>query len=128
MFPKSLRFIWQAFLSGKHYFVPIFFRMKTLEEKIQLRIEDYVAGRMNPRDKEDFECDMDVDYELQKDVARIYLRKLHLERKVKQHIEKMNQGQFLDNQLIVCKSKYNAKCSSTNWWTKVKTKLSLKIA
>jgi anti-sigma-K factor RskA len=127
-----LRFIWQVILVRKELLCPKLLQMrtleKTLEERIQLRIEDYVAGRMNPSDRQDFECDMEVDYELQKDVARVYLRKLHLERKVKQHIEQMNRSQFLENQLSVCKSKTNDKCSSSNWWSKVKTKFNLKVA
>ncbi len=99
--------------------------MKTLEDRVQNRIEDYVASRMNEQEKEDFECDMDVDIELQKDVARVYLRKLHLERKVKQHIEKMNQGQFMDTQLVLIQNKFNQKCQAATWWSKMKSRFSL---
>lgn len=101
--------------------------MKTLEERIQQKIEDYVAGRLNPSDKKDFECDMEVDFELQKEVARVYLRKLHLERKVRLHIEQMNKAQLLEHQLIVYKSSLNNKCSSSNWWSKFKAKFNLKL-
>jgi hypothetical protein len=53
------------------------------------KIEDYVNNRLVDAEKVDFEADMAMDKELEKEVARVILRKMQIERKVKEHIEKV---------------------------------------
>jgi hypothetical protein len=61
--------------------------METLS--LNKKIEDYVANRLPEIEKVDFEADMAMDKELEKEVVRLILRKMQIERKVKEHIEKV---------------------------------------
>ena len=71
---------------------------------LNTKAEDYVANRMSETEKVDFEAEIIMDKELEQEVARMILRKMQIERKVKQHIKiaeiervALNQGLKVQN-------------------------------
>ncbi len=53
------------------------------------KIDAYVTNRLSEIEKVDFEAEMMMDKELEKEVARQILKKIQIERKVREHIEKV---------------------------------------
>ena len=105
--------------------------MKTLEVgKVNFdskKIEDYVENRLNANDRADFEADMMMEVELQKEVARAILKKMLVERKVREQVEASENlrktTQFLEKRLVV-KEESHSRFGFTDWWKKLSMSLS----
>jgi anti-sigma-K factor RskA len=52
-------------------------------------IYDYVANCLSANDKADFEAEMQINQELKQEVARLILKRLQNEQRVREHIEKV---------------------------------------
>ncbi|MDZ7934094.1 MAG: hypothetical protein U5M51_03825 [Emticicia sp.] len=52
-------------------------------------IYDYVANCLSANDKADFEAEMQMNQELKQEVARLILKRLQNEQRVREHIEKV---------------------------------------
>ena len=61
--------------------------METIAKK-QI-IYDYVANCLSANDKADFEAEMQINQELKQEVARLILKRLQNEQRVREHIEKI---------------------------------------
>ncbi len=61
--------------------------METIAKK-QI-IYDYVANCLSVNDKADFEAEMQINQELKQEVARLILKRLQNEQRVREHIEKI---------------------------------------
>lgn len=72
-------------LTGK---LCVFFKLKAMEPiTLNKKIDAYVASRLSEIEKVDFEAEMMMDKELEKEVARQILKKMQIERTVREHIE-----------------------------------------
>jgi hypothetical protein len=97
--------------------------MKTLEVCFDSKkIEDYIHNRLNANDNADFEADLTMDVDLQKEVARAILKKMVIEKKVREQIElsekERQKSLFMTNQLYTTKKK----CQISGvkmWWQKL---------
>lgn len=85
------------------------------------KIEDYVANRLSEIEKVDFEADMAMDKEIEKEVARQILKKMQIERKVREHIEKLEIERISSTEVHKTQNIY---CSIKEKWGKLLENLS----
>jgi hypothetical protein len=97
--------------------------MKTVEVSFDSKkIDDFVNNRLSANDAADFEADMVMDVDLQKEVARAILKKMVIERKVREQVElaekERQKSLFMTNQLYATEKKCQVS-GVKMWWQRL---------
>ena len=79
------------------------------------KINQYVANRLSGNDKADFEAEMMMDKELEKEVAHQILRKMQIDYKVKEHIQKAELERVMVNEAIEAPKKSLTRLIRQQW-------------
>lgn len=79
------------------------------------KIGQYVANRLSGNDKADFEAEMMMDKELEKEVARQILRKMQIDYKVKEHIQKAELERIMVNEAIKAPKRCSIQSIRQQW-------------